>query len=53
MPFPLMPRLVHILHQKIEGTAILVTEYPTFWISKMEEVGRLAKLKWAFLSANQ
>jgi hypothetical protein len=53
MPFNLMPRLVHILHQKIEGTAILVTEYPTFWINKMEEVGRLAKLKWAFLSANQ
>ena len=30
-----------------------MTEYPTFWISKMEEIGSLAKLKWGFLSANQ
>lgn len=45
--------MVHILHQKIDGTAIIVTEYPTFWINKMEEMGRLAKLKWGFLSANQ
>lgn len=53
IPFNSFPRLVHILHQKIEGTAIIVTEYPTYWISKMEEMGRLAKLKWGFLSANQ
>lgn len=53
LPFSSAPRLVHILHQKIEGTAIVVTEYPTFWINKMEEIGRLAKLKWGFLSANQ
>ena len=30
-----------------------MTEYPTFWISKMEEIGRLSKLRWGFLSANQ
>lgn len=53
IPFNSFPRLVHILHQKIEGTAIIVTEYPTYWISKMEEIGRLAKLRWGFLSANQ
>jgi hypothetical protein len=53
IPFTSFSRLIHILHQKIEGTAIIVTEYPTFWISKMEEIGRLSKLRWGFLSANQ
>ena len=36
MPFTAVSRFVHILHQKIEGTAIIVTEYPTDWIAKME-----------------
>ena len=53
LPFNSTPRLVQILHQKIEGTAVIVTEYPTFWITRMEEIGRLAKLRWGFLSANQ
>ena len=36
IPFNSLSRLVHILHQKIEGTAIIVTEYPTYWANKME-----------------
>ena len=53
LPFNSFSRLVHILHQKIEGTAVVVTEYPTYWVNKMEEICRLAKLRWGCLSASQ
>ena len=51
--FNSVARLLHILHQKIEGTAIVITEYPGYWMGKMEEIGRLTKLKWGVLSSSQ
>ena len=53
LPFSSFSRLVHILHQKIEGTAIIVTEYPSYWVNRMEDMGRLAKLRWGCLSSSQ
>jgi len=53
LPFHNMSRLLHILHQKVEGTAIIITEYPSYWINTMQELGRLTKLRWAVLSNNQ
>ena len=48
-----MSRLLHILHQKVEGTSIVITDYPTYWINIMQDLGRLTKLRWGVLTNNQ
>lgn len=50
IPYASMTKLLHILHQKVEGTVIVVSDYHTVWMEKMEEMARLYKLKWAFLN---
>ena len=52
LPYNETPKLFQVLHQKISNTAIVVTEYPLFWINKMEQIGRLTKLKWGILTPN-
>lgn len=53
LPYNSLPKLLHILHQKVENTAIIVTEYHSVWMEKMEEMARLYKIKWAFLNPFQ
>ena len=45
-------KLMHVLHQKVENLAIVVTEYQTWWMDKMEQLDRLSTLKWGFLNPN-
>lgn len=52
IPLNSYTRLFHVLHQKIDTTAIIVTEYPLYYLQKMENLNRLSKLKWAFLNSS-
>lgn len=31
-----LPRLLHILHQKVENTVLVVTEYHDYWLERMK-----------------
>ena len=53
MPYETLGRLVSVLHQKVEGAAIILTNYPQQWIRIMEDLCRLAKLKWGVLMTQQ
>ena len=53
MPYETLGRLASVLHQKVEGSAIILTHYPEQWIRTMEDLCRLSKLKWGILMAKQ
>lgn len=52
LPFGNIPKLLHILHQKIDNTVIFVTDYHSYWLEKMEDMNRLSVMKWAFLNVH-
>lgn len=52
IPINSFTKFFHVLHQKIDTTAIIVTEYPIHYLAKMEQLNRLSKLKWAFLNSS-
>jgi ribosomal protein L7Ae-like RNA K-turn-binding protein len=53
LPFPSTPKLLHLLHQKVENTVIIITEYHSYWLEQMQEISRLSKIRWGFLNLNQ
>lgn len=52
LPYNSLPKMFHILHQKIENTVIIVTDYHSHWLEKMQDMNRLSVMKWAFLNTN-
>ena len=52
LPLNSYTRLFHVLHQKLDDLAIIITEYPLYYLQKMENLNRLSKLKWAFLNSS-
>ena len=53
MPYNNLPKLLHILHQKVENTVLVVAEYQDQWLEKMQEMARLYKIKWGFINLSQ